>query len=477
MRSSEFGLLLASLSQEELSALISRIHKSKSRKKIELLNLLLQGEYSDDELGKAIYGETGRTAYYQLKSRLLRDVVAAVSKEDSSNIYTQSALRAQHEIQQDILAIDVLYAKGLYDIADKQILQLEKKAKKFQLKWELASVLDLKQKHLGRRRTADFMDRIQSEKMKILNEVVLLSQAQYEFLSLVRGDLKRIKQSSDMESLIMLEHVAREVQSDEAYSLLHRAQAYVQHSASNFVEALIHAREFKKLVNESNILGSKTNRAGASMQLAIILSKLGDLDSAMAEIDIALTLFNKGSSNALNALNVKAAICIVGDNVPAFRQVLNEVQPILKSSNEESRRMWAQRELQCELMDCNIKELLFKYDTNELFRGGKGGVYMDSEFIVLVGLLVVGELDILEFRIRSFWRKYSRALKGKSALHEQVIAVAKEVMAKGKVNTELKSQLHSTIEKLEAGSDYLAKDTLPYFVLRNYLSSEKLVRS
>lgn len=477
MRSSEIGQLIASLSTEELAALRRRIERSKSTRKAELLDLLLNNEYSDSKLCLTLYGTAGKTAFFQLKARLLKDIVAAVSKEESASIYTQSALRAQHEIQQEILAIDVLYAKGLYEIADKQIVQVERKANKYQLKWELASVLDLKQKHLGRRRAAEFVKQVQKEKMKALGDVALLSKAQYEFLGLVRHDLNRLKDETDAGSLKVLEHVANEVQTDEAYSLLHRAQAFVHHTAKNFQEALKHALEFKNLVNSSNILGSKANRAGASMQLAIILGMIGESSRAMAEIDIALSLFNKGSSNALNALNVKATLSIKSRNVQVFKQVLGEVQPILKSSNETVRRMWAQRDLQCELMADNVKNLLYKYDTNELFRGGKDGIFLDSEFIVLVGLLVSKEYELLEFRLRSFWRRYSRSLKGKSEVHEQFVAVAKEMMAQGKVNLALRDRLIGTLEQLEAASDYLTKDSLPYYVLISHLRSENGLRN
>lgn len=406
--------LIKSLSKKELSildALYEVEEYSKTSKKYILLNHIKTGKVTDDETACVlIYGKkSAGPKYSRLKSRLTKDILSVMAIEQGKNLYSSAYFIAKHETRQLVLDSEILYGKGHSEIAYKYLKKAYNKALEFELTHEILLILDLLQKHVGQIKGLKYFEQYSKEKYVNLHKLKLKYDSYQTYYEIMLPNIfsgRNINSSLDnINAIINLENIYKESKSREVLSLLLRAKTFFYHQEKSYDLALEAAKEYLKLVIADPIVKSLANEAGANMQISIIELYQSKLNDAMGNINKALTLFNKKSTNELRALNIKFIILSIMNDLNGMDMVLRNVNlnPNLKIDLYQ-RDLWFLRKATYLFQKGTYQEsMAYIQKCNDII-SDKSGWRIGIKLLEIICIIELRLYDFLEFRLENFYR-------------------------------------------------------------------------
>jgi tetratricopeptide (TPR) repeat protein len=277
------------------------------KKRDKLLKLILDKEITDEETALFIlYGDKSYSALSQLKTRLSDDIMNVLLLQDPSTKYTALCAQASFDCRRSLVQGEILLARGVYGEALSLLSKASKLAKKYELYAELIQLDDLLRNHLALKQGTKTFTELSESIFEALGELNRLQRVKYMHYQLLTPHLVNNGKDYAAKGSEILDELKSELDksgSVRARFYYHLAALNYYSNISSYEDALAHGTILQELVEDNPVVESRSNIAGAKMEIASIMLNLSRNTDALDYAQQSMQYFRPGMLNELNAMH------------------------------------------------------------------------------------------------------------------------------------------------------------------------------
>ncbi len=408
----EIFFLIGCLSSNQLRLLKFwyELNSRENSQKIKLLNIITENnKLNENEISNLIYGDVSSNKFNQLKYRVRLDIISLIAAFSMGKNYTSQFFRKRAEVRREIVLSDVGLGAGKTSFGFRMLKKTLKKAESYELLTESLIVLDTMQRHFGQTRGFDEYLKYNKIISKTLNRLQATNNAHYLYYEAVLPKLlvnRRKYEAVDIDkTLSKLESLYHKSRVSDVYALYLRLAVYYYYNLRLYEKAYEYADNFKKFVKSNHVVYSKSNEAGASMQIAILCIHTDRIEIGCENALHAVSLFDNIASNSLRALNVLAVLYTRSENIEGLGLVLTQAESKMQNTNDDYHNsvfLLRKASLHFYQKDFHLAlELINKHIGNVR---DKRGWQVGYKLLEIMCIIELGYLDWYEYRLLSFYR-------------------------------------------------------------------------
>ena len=414
--------LVKSLNKREkdlVRLIYSRNVNKEEKLKLKLFNLLAAKKVMKiDEIIISLEYKGSSSAFSHLKRRLKKDILNIILFQETGKKFRAKIFSESIEIKKTMVFAELLYRRGLSDLADNIINEGIKVSNKFEFLAERYILTDLQRMRQGitkgpkvitsfNEKINFYIDTIQSNS----NSVGLFYDFTVRNINKSNTDIVLLDQEKNYLKKLKDNYSNFPIAKNGYW--YHRAAIFYYNSIINYEEALVHGKLLLKLIIESPSLYSPVVYAGTLKEIAEISISGGQYKEAKEYLNDALNIFNPELNNYLLTLESYFIATFHLNEIETARTTLAKAE---RHPNFKSRKLIKAR---WEYFEACIlfKENKFKESYSKLSKissvlvSDKGELQIGYRLLLVYLLYHNSKFDLFEYEIQSL-EKSIKKIKG-----------------------------------------------------------------
>jgi tetratricopeptide (TPR) repeat protein len=414
--------LIRSLNKREVELvrlIYSKNLNSEEKQRLKLFNALVRNlKSSDKEILELLnYGGTG-SAFSHLKKRLRNDILNVILLQETRKKFRAKLFSESIEVKKSMLFAELLYRRGVNDLADKIIDEAVKVSEKFEFLAEGYILIENQRVRQGITKGPKVISKFNQKVDYYIESLQALSSSISMFYDFTVRNFN--KSNIDIEILEeefgflkRLEKNYLEFPYAKNGYWFHRASIFYFNHLLNYDKSIEHGKKLLKLIQESPAVYSPVVYAGTLKEIGEISISGKKFNEAIGFLSEALTLFNPELNNYLLTLE---SIFITYFHLGDLLEAEMIIERAKKHPNFKSRKIVQARWTYFEACLIYKKgdysssfEKLGEFST--VLIADKGELQIGYRLLYLYLIFKLGKLDLFEFELLSF-NRIIRKLKG-----------------------------------------------------------------
>lgn len=311
---SQLFSLVKSLNKREVRlvrAILSLRSNNEEKTRSTLFEILFKSKIEpvEDELLKMIKYRGSKSAMSHLRTRLVKDILNVTMLQEAGKKLRSKAFVTSIEVKKTIVYTELLYRRGLTELADELIQKSNTLCRKYELYSESVLLTDLQRIRHGVRNERNMVERLSKDitySLQMAQSVARSVSLFYEHFSILafKPNIDAGKVDELGKRLKDFENLCREFPSNRNQYWFFRSAILFHSRSANYQSALSYGYKLLNLVEESESLHNPVTIAGTSQEMAEIAVIMHEYSTAIELSYKALSLFNPRLGNALLTLEV-----------------------------------------------------------------------------------------------------------------------------------------------------------------------------
>jgi tetratricopeptide (TPR) repeat protein len=312
-----------------------------STKRGKLFELLIKrAPASENEIAGALGYTNPGSSFQNLKQRLKADILSVLLMQECTSKFCTPYAQATFDCRRSLIQGEILMSRGVYDEAMEILVKAMKTANKYQLYAEQLQIEDLIRNHnalKGNINTYNSLSNSIESNYHLLGDLLVAKRKHYELTNPRLMGVKSLPDYLEQGKKVMdeLSALSSAVKSSRI-SMFRNLAAINYFSASrDFKKAESHAHSLVEAFGKDQVVLSKSNLAGANLELANIYLNTQDYPLATQFAQKAVDLFKPGMINQLHAYIMLFFATFRNEEFDKATEILNIAQNhrLIKSKN------------------------------------------------------------------------------------------------------------------------------------------------
>ncbi len=411
-------------------------------------------------------------AFLILQKRLFDDILKVLLISQGSQNFVSKFIEAKYKCKRMLVEVDVLFNKGLENIAIDRLKQAERLAKKYQLTTEKIIINQYKQDTSGVRKGLQAYSKASEEILlnfntfkdesaavdyfrKISMANVLYTNKELNYVHQARDATKELKTLSEKNSSVHIRY----------YYL--RSAIFYCHLANDYPSAELYAFEFLDLIKNNHVIYSSDGMGGAYMMLSNINIYLGDSEKIINYALEGSPYFFEGSINQASLGENLFLGYLMSKNYLLAAEVCEKISAFSNIKKNPFRKSkWVYYRANIFFMQGQYSEALALLQKQSELTADKSGWRLGYKILEMMCIIELGNYDWLDYRIETF-RKLLSAVKKENIHRPKIILQIIKQFIKSAYNFKtVSSKTDDLYKTLKEGAGEYKHDPKGYEVIR-----------
>jgi tetratricopeptide (TPR) repeat protein len=279
---------------------------NKISNRLKLFNLILDKKVkTNNEAAAIIYNKKANQVFYNLKSRLKKDILNTLLFQDTSNMFSTDYVKAITNCRVGLLQGSLLISRGVYGEGISVLKNVKKLAIKFDLPGELTIIEERLRNFYVMREGISALDKyefLMHTSNELYSKHIDASNYMYRlsipalFQASYKGSIRKAR-----EHLLELERLWDTTgRTSERIGFYYHVGAINYYMVSNqYNKAKGMCQSFFELIEGSVSLNTISNKGGAHLEMTSVYFRLEEFDEALIYAKKTRVIFRKNSFNKL----------------------------------------------------------------------------------------------------------------------------------------------------------------------------------